>query len=131
VTETREYPQAIYAEVAILGAMLIDPTAIHDALAVMIADDFALDSHRRVFDVILSLSSEGHQIDTLTVRAEMERRKWLEAVGGVQYLFSLTEGIPRNLNIGEHIRIVQDKATARRGIQACQAAIEGLQAADN
>jgi len=49
-------------------------------------------------------------------------------VGGVAYLASLTEGLPRRPVIEEYIRIVKDKSTARRIMAICSMAI--AQAAD-
>lgn len=106
-------PASIHTEVAILGAMMLDPVAVNDA-AVLRAEDFSLDSHQRIFRVISDLSAQNRGIDYTTVRAELERRKEIEAIGGSGYLASVTEGIPRNLNLESYIRIVKDKSLLRR-----------------
>jgi replicative DNA helicase len=49
--------------------------------------------------------------------------KEIETVGGVAYLASLTEGLPRRPVIEEYIRIVKDKSLLRKLMLICSAAI--------
>jgi replicative DNA helicase len=62
-------------------------------------------------------------IDIVTLTEELSRRKEVEAVGGVAYLASLTEGLPRRPSIEEYVRIVKDKSLARQLIVICNTAI--------
>ena len=107
-------PSSIHTEVAILGAMLLDGIAISDATAKLRAEDFSLDSHQRVYRSMVDLMAVGHAVDLTTVRAELERRRELDSVGGPAYLSYLTEGIPRNLSIESYVRIVKDKSLLRQ-----------------
>src|SRR6185312_12351943 len=92
-------PSSLHTEIAILGAMLLDGVAIMDATSKLRAEDFSLDSHQRVYRTIVDLMASGQGIDYTTVRAELERKRELDSIGGPAYLAFLTEGIPRNLNI--------------------------------
>ena len=107
-------PSSVHTEVTILGAMLLDGMAIIDATARLTADDFSLDSHRRIYQSIVDLMGVGHGVDITTVRAELERKRELDSIGGPAYLAYLTEGIPRNLNIESYVRIIKDKSLLRR-----------------
>ena len=107
-------PASIHNEVAILGAMLLDAVAISDATAKLRADDFALDSHRKIYQAMLELANKGHAVDYLTVLDGLSKRKELDSVGGASYLAFLSEGIPRNLNIESYVRIVKDKSLLRQ-----------------
>ena len=107
-------PASVHVEVAVLGAMLLDGVAISDATAKLTAEDFSLDSHQRIYRSILDMMAKGHGIDLTTVRAELERRRELDSVGGPAYLAYLTEGIPRNFNIESYVRIVKDKSLLRQ-----------------
>ncbi len=107
-------PSSLHAEVAILGAMLLDALAINDATGRLKTEDFSLDSHRRVYQVMLDLMQLGHAVDLITVREALSRKKELEAIGGPPYLAYLAEGIPRNLNIESYVRIVKDKSLLRQ-----------------
>ena len=109
-----EMPHSVHTERAILGAMLLDAVAISDATAKLHAEDFSLDSHQRVYRAILELLAVNHAVDLLTVQDALGKKRELEAIGGVAYLVSLTEGIPRHLNIESYVRIVKDKSLLRQ-----------------
>jgi replicative DNA helicase len=94
--------------------MLLDAVAITDATAKLHADDFALDSHQRIYRVMIDLMARGHAVDTITVMEELSKKRELDAVGGAAYLAFLTEGIPRNPNIESYVRIVKDKSLLRQ-----------------
>ena len=114
IQDIQGLPASIHAEVAILGAMLLDALAINDATGRLKADDFSLDSHRRIYTVMLDLMQVGHAVDLITVREALSNKKELEAIGGPAYLAELAIGIPRNLNIESYVRIVKDKSLLRQ-----------------
>ena len=62
-------------------------------------------------------------VDIVTLANELANHKEIEAVGGVAYLASLTEGLPRRPVIGEYIRIVKDKSLLRKIMALCSVAI--------
>src|ERR1700761_9045835 len=87
-------PANIDAEKTILGAILLDNAAHSEASERLEADDFSLDSHRRIFLRMTELMNEHRAVDIVTLANELSRYKEIEAVGGVAYLASLTEGLP-------------------------------------
>src|SRR3954463_989266 len=116
-------PANIDAEKTILGAILLDNTAHSEASEKIDADDFSLDSHRRIFLRISDLMNSQRAVDIVTLAEELARNKEVEAVGGVAYLASLTEGLPRRPVIEEYVRIVKDKSLLRRLMMICSSAI--------
>jgi replicative DNA helicase len=116
-------PANIDAEKTILGAILLDNAAHSEAAEKLEADDFSLDSHRRIFLRMTELMNEQRAVDIVTLSNELARYKEVEAVGGVAYLASLTEGLPRRPVIEEYIRIVKDKSLLRRLMLICSSAI--------
>ena len=62
-------------------------------------------------------------VDIVTLANELSRYKEVESVGGVAYLASLTEGLPRRPVIEEYIRIVKDKSLLRKLMGICSMAI--------
>jgi len=116
-------PANIDAEKTILGAILLDNTSHAEAAEVLKSDDFSLDSHRRIYLRMSELIDTGRAVDIVTLSNEMARFKEIEAVGGVAYLASLTEGLPRRPVIEDYIRIVKDKSLLRRLMGICSAAI--------
>jgi replicative DNA helicase len=121
-------PESVQAEVTILGAMLLESLAILDATQKLKVDDFSLDSHRKIYGSMLHLQEIGHALDLITVSEELRKRKEIEAVGGLAYLASLTEGLPRNLSVENYVSIVKDKSLLRQLMEVCDAGL--TQAAD-
>jgi replicative DNA helicase len=116
-------PANIDAEKTILGAILLDNTAHSEAAEKLLPEDFSLDSHQRIFQRMSDLRDGQRAVDIVTLAEELARYKEIEAVGGVAYLASLTEGLPRRPVIDEYIRIVKDKSLLRRLMGICSAAI--------
>jgi replicative DNA helicase len=116
-------PASLDAEKTILGAILLDNAAHSEASERLDSDDFSLDSHRRIFLRMSELMNSQRAVDIVTLANELARYKEVEAVGGVAYLASLTEGLPRRPVIEEYIRIVKDKSLLRRLMSICSAAI--------
>jgi replicative DNA helicase len=119
----RGLPASVDAERSILGAILLENVMYNEAAEKLRADDFALDSHRRIYARMAELIDAGRAVDIVTLTEELSRRKEVEAVGGVAYLASLTEGLPRRISIEEYVRIVKDKSLLRQLINICSSAI--------
>ncbi len=114
--EIEGLPSAVHAEVAILGAMLLDDDAVHDAMDRLESSDFSLDSHKRIFTAILDLAETGNHVDYLTVQNELGRKRELDAIGGPAYLAFISEGIPRRFNVVAYAKIVKDKSLLRQAM---------------
>ncbi len=119
----RGLPASLDAERSILGAILLDNFAYNQAAESLRPDDFSLDSHRRIYSRMVELSETSRPIDLITLTEELGRHKEVEAVGGVAYITSLTDGVPRRPNIEHYVRIVKDKAMLRGLIHAANGAI--------
>ncbi len=115
----QERPTSVHAEMTILGAMLVEPVAIIDATMLLKTDDFALDSHRKIYAAMLQLVELGHGVDIVTVTDYLSKKKELDSVGGLPYLASLSEGLPRKLSIESYVRIVRDKSLMRQLLTVC------------
>lgn len=120
-------PANVDAERTILGAILLDNEAFFDDSMELTPDDFSLDSHRRIYlrmnDILFGMVEGATHVDIVTLANELNRRKEIEAVGGVAYLASLTEGLPRRPVISDYVLIVKDKARLRRLMGICSATI--------
>ena len=119
----RSMPASLDAERSVLGAILLDNEIFPQAAESLRGEDFSLDSHRRIYARMVELNETSRPIDIVTLTEELGRHKEVEAVGGVAYISSLTEGLPRRENIEHYVKIVKDKAVLRALIHAANAAI--------
>ncbi|MGH9400235.1 MAG: replicative DNA helicase, partial [Thermoanaerobaculia bacterium] len=126
VTE-KGLPQNLEAERSVLGAVLLDPTALSFVVPILTPDDFFPDTHRRIYRSMLELSQRSAEIDILTLKEEFARTGIVERIGGAAYLSSLLDAVPDVANVEHYARIVKEKSTMRRLIQAGQKLVrEGL-----
>ena len=107
-------PSSVHTEITVLGAMLLDGMAVTDATAKLRPEDFSLDSHQRIYRVMMDLLAVGHAIDYITVMDALSKRRELDAIGGPAYLAYLSEGIPRHPKIEDYVRIIKDKSLLRQ-----------------
>jgi replicative DNA helicase len=113
-------PTNVDAERFVLGSILLDDTLYVQAAGTLEADDFSLESHRRIFKRMGELQERGEKIDRITVANELMKFNELEACGGLSYLVELDDGLPQIPNLDSYIRIVQNNAVLRRIIFASQ-----------
>jgi len=110
---TRIPPQNIEAEQAVLGCMLIEKEAIGKAEAVLRAEDFYKEAHRKIFQAIVNLSDKGEPIDLISVTEELRSKNQLEEVGGSIYITQLANWVPTAANVEYYAKLVQSKSVLR------------------
>lgn len=111
-------PQNLVAEQSVIGSMLLDKNAVVRALEILTPDTFYRDAHRFIFESILSLFDHGEPIDLVTVTEDLRKSGKLDAVGGAIYVADLLNSVPTAANVEYYARIVEEKATLRRLIEA-------------
>ncbi|HSY70690.1 MAG TPA: DnaB-like helicase N-terminal domain-containing protein, partial [Alloacidobacterium sp.] len=67
----RGLPASIDAERSILGAILLDNHSYNEAAEKLNADDFALDSHRRIYGRMAELIDASRAVDIVTLSEEL------------------------------------------------------------
>jgi len=117
------FPAAVDAERTILGSVLLDNQAWSDVSSRLRPADFSLDSNQRIGRAMKRLSDAGSSIDIVTLANDLNNRHEIEAVGGVAYLASLTQDLPRRPVIDEYIKIVKDKSVLRSLMSVCSQTI--------
>ena len=120
----RTLPHSLDAERSVIGAVLLNPSVLADAMAVLGPEDFFRQANGDIWRAICGLDSEGTPADGLTVKERLARDGKLESVGGMAYVASLLDGVPRSTNVEHYARIVRQKADLRRAIDAAQRILE-------
>jgi replicative DNA helicase len=74
IPDCLEMPASPDSERSTLGAILLNGSCYAEAAQQLKADDFSLDSHRRIFRAITKLAVASETIDLLTVVEACETR---------------------------------------------------------
>ena len=109
-------PQAIEAEVSILGSMIIDNKCVPDVRAKLVCDDFYKTAHRHIYAAICQLDDEQKPVDLQTLTDQLRKVKVLDDIGGAYYLTQIIESVATSANIQSHIGIVKEKSNVRNFI---------------
>jgi replicative DNA helicase len=120
LTVVRSMPESPAAEAAVLGSMLIDAECIGQVVELIGPDAFYRIEHRYIFEAIIALyeKNKGTGIDAVLLRDELQKRKLLEAAGGVEYIAKILDSVPSSANVGYYAGIVRDKMMLRELIAA-------------
>ena len=110
-------PQALEVEQSVLGAMLIEQSAIARAVEILPIDSFYLTKHQIIFRAILSLFERGNPVDLITLTEELKRKGTLDDIGGAYYLTELSTRVDTAANIEFHSRIIAEKSLLRKMIE--------------
>ncbi len=111
-------PQSIDSERAVLGAIMLRPTALQEIEDILSYDAFYADKHRIVYKVMQELAERHEPIDVLSLTHALKEKKQLESIGGSAYLAELTQAVPASTNAKYYAEIVNKKYILRSLIDA-------------
>lgn len=110
-------PQALDLEEAVLGAIMIEKSAITSVVEILVPESFYKEAHAIIYKVIIDLFTNAEPIDILTVTAQLRKEGKLDIVGGAYYVTSLTNRVASAANIEYHARIISQKFLQRELIR--------------
>jgi replicative DNA helicase len=113
-------PSAVEAERAIIGAILIDPPAVNQAVDLLSAEDFYREPHRIIFESVAALVGLGRTVDLIALADHLTSRGELDRVGGFAALGEMGRETSTSANIETHCRLVIEKAQLRRLLDATE-----------
>ena len=111
-------PQALDVEEAVLGALLIEPHCVDEAMDELSPSCFYSEKHRMIFEAMSSLNNEHVALDLLSVSQKLKSQGNLETVGGTITLAQLSQKIGAAAHIEYYIRILKQKCIQRELITA-------------
>ena len=109
----RRLPHNIEAEMALLGAILVNNRAFERIGDFLATEHFALAEHGRIFAACRRLIERGQVADPVTLRGLFEQDESLTQAGGADYLMQLAECAVTVINAGEYGRLIHDHYVRR------------------
>ena len=111
-------PQNIEAEQAVLGALLLDWSALANVVSILRPDRFYSLQNQVIYDAMLKLYNQNITGDSVSLANQLTRDGNLEKAGGTSYIAALTDTVPSAANIESYAEIVLDRAARRDLIKA-------------
>ncbi len=109
-------PQTIELEEAVLGAVMLEKSALVENISSLIPHYFYKDSHQMICQSIVDLYAEGSPVDILTVTARLRKKNELEKAGGAFAVTELTESVSSGSNTAYHLTLIKEKYLLREMI---------------
>ena len=110
----RNIPYNQEAEQSVLGAAFLSKSALQKICDELTTEDFYLEAHQKIFDVLKELNDSGIPVDITILADRLENSKELSSVGNLEYLVEIANFVPSASNVDYYIKIVHDKSLRRR-----------------
>lgn len=101
------------AELAVLGALLIDREAVTVVSELIKPDHFYTETNQLIYEAMLELWDERKPIDLLTLTNALKKKKNLDKVGGSSFLSTLANVVPTAANVEHYANIVRERHVRR------------------
>ncbi|MFM2039318.1 MAG: hypothetical protein RL432_2257 [Bacteroidota bacterium] len=117
-------PQAIDLEQVVLGAMMLEKTAVNDTIDILSENSFYDPKHQFIYKAIRTLFAATSPVDLVTVTDRLSKSGELSAAGGAGYISQLTNRVGSTANVQYHARIIAEKFIKRELIRVSSEVIK-------
>ena len=125
-------PHNLESEQCVIGSIIVEEQTLVPVAEILDREDFYIDAHKVIYDSMIELGNERKPIDMITLTNKLKEKGYLDQVGGVTYLTSITNMIPTTSNVKVYAEIVKKNSTLRKLIKASNDIISmGYEASDS
>ena len=114
---SRQAPQSLEAEQALLGSVLIDSRCVADIIGILKPEDFFLKQNREIYESVYTMFNFSQTIDPVTVLDKMRELGFYQD-NSRDYILQLMEITPTAANAVRYANIVKEKSMLRGLAQA-------------
>ncbi len=114
ITKGRVAPHSVDSEYAVLGGVLLDNDCILNVVEVLKDQDFYRQSHKEIWQAMISLWDRREPIDVVTLSTALREVQKLDDVGGVEYLSFLVDYAPTTSNVLYYARTIREMSVRRK-----------------
>ncbi|MCR4634541.1 MAG: replicative DNA helicase [Erysipelotrichaceae bacterium] len=114
----RSMPYSIEAEESLLGNIMLYPDAMRQCVdAGITAEDFYLEKHRSIYNIMSSMFENKEKVDTVSLSTKLKDFGIYDKIGGLEYIMQLANATISANNTAEYISIIRNKSLARKVIK--------------
>jgi replicative DNA helicase len=112
------------AEMSVLGAILLDASAIHNVTEFLRSEHFYQQSHSVIYEAMIALFEKQQPIDIITLKNELKLQGHLKTIGGAPYLSTLAESVPTSAYVEYYGQIVKSLYMKRKLIEIASKSVQ-------
>ena len=109
---SRQPPQSLEAEQAVLGSILIDSRCVSDVIGIVRPEDFFLQQNREIYETVYTMFNFSQTIDPVTILDKMRELGFYHD-NSRDYILQLMDITPTASNAVRYANIVREKAMLR------------------
>lgn len=113
----RIQPNNKEAEKSVIGAMFMDRDVISDVAYMLTKEDFYNPQYAALFESMVELYNEGHQVDIITVSDRLRMKNMPEEICKPAFLADIISAVPTSVMAPQHAKMVKDKSLLRQLIK--------------
>lgn len=117
-------PHDLDAEKSVLGAILLDASAMHLVTEFLRPEHFYIKSHQDIYDSMISLFETQQPIDIVTLKNHLQSRGLGKKIGGTQYLTELLNSVATSAYVEFYGKIVKGHYMKRKLIEISSRTVE-------
>lgn len=110
-------PQSVDIEMDVLGALMLEKGKDIVVLDILKPESFYKPEHQKIFRAVQELSVNHQPIDYHTIIEKLKQNGDLEAVGGPQFVVSLSSRVGTAAHVEYHAKIIAEKFIKRELIR--------------
>jgi len=123
-------PADIEAEMAVLGAIMLDNRKLSEVMSILQPTDFYRYAHTIIFTAMKALHDYSDPIDIVSLNAMLGEDDDLSKVGGIAYLMQIGDFVPTTSNIMYYTERVKTVANQRHMMEAYMRAAQQAEDGD-
>ncbi|MCA9040509.1 MAG: AAA family ATPase [Planctomycetaceae bacterium] len=124
--EAKIPPNAMEAEKALLGSILISPKLLDEVSHLLSSRDFYNSRGQTLYGLFLELHNQGTPIDTVSVAQEADRLGLLDEIGGPVVLVELMGSSPNTRNVVYYAKEIREASRKRAALEMFRGGLKRL-----
>ncbi len=109
----RVMPSNNEAEMSILGICFLDKYLLERVCESLTVDMFYDERNKNLFEVINEMHNNNIPIDANTLKDELDKKKKLNIVGGMEYISEVIDSVISSANMDYYMEIIKENTTRR------------------
>ena len=119
LSDIRRIPHSVEAEQCVIGSLLIDPACINTIADKLTPEHFYVEKYAGIYKIMFDMFLSNRSIDFVTVLEAVKNNGIFDEAEGKRALYEMTQLVPSTKNIAEYAKIIVEKSSLRRLIEAC------------
>lgn len=115
--QTQQMPQAPEMEAAVLGALIIEPTALTQVVSILNPEHFGDPANARIYAILRRMYDDNEQIDLFTLSSRCKADAELKKANVIRLLAGYTQRVGSGAHVVSHAYIVKEQYLRRRIIE--------------